>query len=212
MGKPWYIILLIALGIAFSGCAKKTMVVLIPDPDGTVGSITVTNQAGSVTMDQANQSTTIMNQEKEPSVPAKIDQSEIEGTFADAISIQPLPPVHFILYFKKGTSDLTQESVELIPNILAAIQERNSTDISVVGHTDTLGNKQYNLKLSKRRAAMVSDQLIQKGVEQDHLQVTSHGEENPLIETEVHRQGQRQGTVGQYFAAVHGKMTLGVDG
>ncbi len=184
MRKPWYIILLIALGIAFSGCAKKTMVVLIPDPDGTVGSITVTNQAGSVTMDQANQSTTVMNQDKVPSVPAKLDRSEIEGTFSDAISIQPLPPVHFILYFKKGTSDLTPESAALIPNILRAVQERNSNDISVVGHADTLGDKQYNLKLSKRRAAMVSDLLIEQGVEQNYLRVTSHGEENPLIETE----------------------------
>ena len=184
MGKQWSFILLLVLGIAFSGCAKKTMVVLIPDPDGTVGSITISNQAGSVTMDQANQSTTVVNQNKIPSVPAKLEQTEIADTFSDAISIQPLPPVHFILYFQKDTSDLTQDSAELITEILTAIQERNSTDISVVGHTDTLGDKQYNLKLSKSRAAKVSDWLMEQGVEKDYLQVTSHGEENPLIKTE----------------------------
>ena len=183
MEKRWFLILMVLLGVFFSGCAKKTMVVLIPDPDGSVGSITVTNQAGSVTIDQANQATTVMNQEKVPSAPATLEQVEIASTFSDAMAIQPLAPVHFILYFKKDTSDLTPESSALIEDILVAIRERKSIDISVVGHTDTLGNKKYNLKLSTNRASMVRGLLVEQGVQAGDIQVTSHGEENPLIKT-----------------------------
>ena len=53
----------------------------------------------------------------------------------------------------------------------------------VVGHTDTAGDKNYNLSLSKRRAAQVSNLLVDRGVRREHIYTTSHGEENPLVKT-----------------------------
>ena len=159
------------------------MVVLVPDPNGTVGSITVSNQSGSVTMDTANQATTVKGPTTSPSTPVDLEKGTIEKVFSEAIAIQPLPPVHFILYFQKASTALTTESTQLLPAILTAIQERNATDISVVGHTDTAGDKQYNLRLSKRRADVVASRLIEKGVDQKYIQTTSHGEENPIVKT-----------------------------
>ena len=52
MSKRSQILLLFLLILFISNCAKRTMVVLVPDPDGKVGNITVSNQAGSVTIDK----------------------------------------------------------------------------------------------------------------------------------------------------------------
>jgi outer membrane protein OmpA-like peptidoglycan-associated protein len=183
MPNRFGLILLIALALFITNCAKKTMVVLVPDPDGTVGSVTVSNQAGSVTMDSANQATTVRGQTATPSTPVNLEETQIDQVFSEAMSIQPLPPVHFILYFEKNATALTPDSAKRLPDILRAVQERNAADISVVGHTDTAGDVSYNMRLSKRRAQAVADQLIEKGVDQSIIHTTSHGEENPLIKT-----------------------------
>jgi tetratricopeptide (TPR) repeat protein len=53
----------------------------------------------------------------------------------------------------------------------------------VVGHTDRTGSRRGNMRLSTRRARTVAGLLAGRGVDPGILQVTSHGEENPLIPT-----------------------------
>ncbi len=95
----------------------------------------------------------------------------------------PEPPVHFILYFKKDSNKLTSESLTLLPEVLITARERDSQDISVVGHTDTAGNPEYNLRLSNLRAQAIATILIDKGIKDSYIKTTSHGENNPLVPT-----------------------------
>ncbi len=164
------------------GCAKKSLVVLAPDPDGTTGRATVSNQAGSVVMDSPYQATTASDREKSPAPPAKMEKEAVEALFSEALSIQPKQPVHFLLYFEKDTN-LTADSLRQIPAIIAAIRERASTDISVVGHADAVGSREFNMTLSKNRAVSVRNILVREGVDANVITTTSHGKENPLIPT-----------------------------
>lgn len=176
-----FIILLISLQAI--GCAKKNLVVLVPNPDGTVGRITVSNRTGSVEIDTPYQATRLEDKDTAPTAPSVMKKEEVESIFSDALRIQPTPPVHFKLYFETGSVGLVPESRNLLPTIMDAISERKSVSISVIGHADTAGNKEYNLKLSKRRAQTITDLLIEKGIDQERIETTSHGEENPLIKT-----------------------------
>ena len=171
--------LLVALSC---GCAKRTLVALAPDPDGKVGSITVTSEAGGVSIDVPYQATTIGGSQEIPTSPENLGKEKVDRIFAEALSIQPKRPRHFLLYFDKDIS-LTSESAKLLPDVIAAIRERNSVDISVVGHTDTVGSQEYNTELSNRRAVAVKDLLVRQGVAPDIIRTTSHGKENPLIPT-----------------------------
>ena len=173
------LILLIALA---SSCAKGNLVALVPDPDGKIGGISVTNEAGSVAIDTPYQATTIRDAEERPTAPEYLGKEALDKIFAQALSIQPKRPIHFLLYFEKETT-LTSDSLKLLPDIIAAIREQNSVYISVVGHTDTLGSKDYNMMLSSSRALAVKDLLVRQGVASDTIWTTSHGKENPLIPT-----------------------------
>ncbi|GFE61783.1 hypothetical protein AOG2_23700 [Geobacter sp. AOG2] len=174
--------LLSVLIVVVGGCAAGTVVVLTPDPGGKTGAITVSNQAGSVDVASPNQATAVTSNTQAPPPPAAMSQDAINALFSDALSVQPKPPVHYLLYFEKDLV-LTPDSAGLLPGILAAIKERDSTDISVVGHTDTVGSREYNLALSKNRADSVRDLLVRKGVDPRYIKVSSHGKENPLIKT-----------------------------
>lgn len=180
MSKVVRLTLLFLLIALTCSCAKKTLVALAPDPEGKVGAISVSNEAGSVAIDTPYQATTVGT--KGPKTPENLGKEKVERIFAEALSIQPKRPLHFLLYFEKDVQ-LTSESEKLLSDVVAAIRERNSQDISVIGHTDTVGSKEYNTDLSNRRAIAVKNLLVGQGVAAASLRTTSHGKENPLIPT-----------------------------
>jgi hypothetical protein len=176
--------LLIILILLITGCASKgTLVVLAPDPDGKTGAVTISNQAGNVEITSPNEATIVSDSQKLPTPPTGMSRDAINSLFFETLTIEPKPPVHYLLYFEKDLI-LTSDSVRLFPEILQAISDRASTDISVVGHTDSVGSREYNLTLSRNRANSVRDKLVDKGVTANHIKTTSHGKENPLIKTE----------------------------
>lgn len=177
----WIILGVFILGI--SGCAPKTRIVLLPDPDGHVGQVSVSTEAGEQVLKSAYETTEISSVDRPPSKPVVMDEAVINDTFKDALASQPKLPLHFLLYFISGTNDLTEASLELIPDVLRAIENRRSTDISVVGHTDRVGSASYNRELSLKRAEAIAEMLISRGVDRKIIEITSHGEENPLVET-----------------------------
>lgn len=176
-------VLLFLLMVVIAGCAApRERIVLIPDPDGRTGSITVSNPSGSVTIDSPNHGTTVSDSGKPPTPPAAMEKGAIDAMFAEALSVQPKQPLHFLLYFEKDTL-LTADSNRLIPDIVTAVKQREAVDISVVGHTDSVGTREYNMTLSLNRANAVRDLLVRNGVDAGHIRITSHGKENPLVPT-----------------------------
>ncbi len=177
------LLIFLALLLLLSGCAAKTTVVLLPDPDGKVGHVTVSTDVGSTDITQAREATTVKGRESLPSAPKILSSEAINADFSRVLTMLPSKPVHFILYFEGGSTDLTADSRQILPAILESINNRKSQHISVIGHSDTVGDNQYNLQLSRERAAAIRRLLVQQGVASTFITSTSHGEENPLVKT-----------------------------
>jgi outer membrane protein OmpA-like peptidoglycan-associated protein len=169
--------------LILQGCAPKTTIVLLPDPDGKVGHVTVKNDGGEVDINQARQATVVKGKQSAPSSPELMSEENIQANFSEVLIALPQQPIHFVLYFKKGSNQLTKESEKQLDDIMQSIEDRQSQNISVFGHTDTAGNEQYNLRLSRKRAAAIGEILIKLGVKSTYISSTSHGENNPLIKT-----------------------------
>ena len=169
--------------ILFSGCSPKTQFVLLPDPDGHVGKIEVANPQGMRVLDKPWQATEVTSVEKIPDEPRIMDEAQVKRVFKEALEAQPQPPVIFLMYFKSESSVPIRTSLESLPKIMEAIQSRKSQDISVVGHTDSLGTADYNINLSLRRAKRVAEILISEGVDPSIIEIDYFGKEKPLIET-----------------------------
>lgn len=177
----WLAILLALLTLA--ACATQNVVVLIPDPDGSVGKLAVSNPGGSQELKQAGQATFIEDGQKAPDLPVVMEPAEIQRRFGPALAARPMAPVSFLLYFHSNSAELVDASQALLPQIVGAIKERNSVDVSVVGHCDTVGNDQYNLGLSRQRAATVAKGLTDQRVDPKALEITSHGKRRLLVPT-----------------------------
>jgi outer membrane protein OmpA-like peptidoglycan-associated protein len=161
----------------------KTRFVLLPDPDGKVGQLEVSTSVGSQMLDEPLESTEVVSSDTIPSRPKVLDEKEVRDIFKDALEAQPKPPAAFIMYFKSGSTELTNKSLQLIPEILGAIKSQKSNYVGVIGHTDTVASIEYNRRLSQLRAKSVADVLVSRGVDRAIIKIEFYGKEKLLIET-----------------------------
>jgi OOP family OmpA-OmpF porin len=93
----------------------------------------------------------------------------------------PPPPVacptsEFVVYFEWDRSNLNQAALETIDAAVNRARSCNVGGVVVVGHTDTSGSTAYNQGLSERRASVVRDALVARGIAAGSIQAQARGE------------------------------------
>jgi len=127
--------------------APRNLIVLLPNENGAGGSsIVVTNAGSSQQLKDANSAINVERADSAPSKAFAMDPSEIQRLFHDTLSLLPTPEARFNLYFLAGRTGLNAESRAILPNIYEAYKERHSTDVSIIGHTDTTGDEKSNFR------------------------------------------------------------------
>jgi len=179
IGAICFVVLLLSAACV---CRQKATVFLLPDDQGKTGSIVVSGTGGERVLSEPLQSVNV-SAGAAPGKPFVLTDKEVRAQVGPALDALPTRPLQFLLYFHHDSDELTKESIEKLPEVLRSIRERGPVDISVVGHTDTVGDKAYNHQLSLRRARAVAALLTGKGVDPNSLDITSHGKDNPLVPT-----------------------------
>jgi outer membrane protein OmpA-like peptidoglycan-associated protein len=67
----------------------------------------------------------------------------------------------------------------------ALIKGNPDANITVEGHTDSQGTRQYNMELSKKRADAVREQLISRGVAADRIKAVGIGPDRPVADNKT---------------------------
>jgi outer membrane protein OmpA-like peptidoglycan-associated protein len=161
---------------------SRDVIVLLSDDDGKTGAIVVSSAGVERRLDKPGQTVTV-EAGSPPGLPTLTPGGEVLAIMGPALAALPKPPARFILYFAYDSINLTAESQALLQKVARTILDRTPVDVSVVGHTDTVGKKEYNYALSMKRAKTVASLLVAKGVNSSILQITSHGKDNPLVPT-----------------------------
>jgi outer membrane protein OmpA-like peptidoglycan-associated protein len=184
---PVYTLMATLASVLLSGCATppppeakaQSYVVLLASPDGSVGKVVVRGSKGEQVIDQARSAALLDGS----AAPAPVDEVRLQRDFGEAMSAKPVLPQHFILYFESGGARLTAASLALLPEILESTKQRATVDMSITGHSDTVGKADVNEALSLKRAQAVADLIQSKGLRVEELTVESHGERNLLVPT-----------------------------
>jgi len=153
--------------------------VLLENPDGSVGAITIHGAKGDIVLDRARYGANVDG----TGTPYTVDESKLKHDFGQAIAAQPPLPVSFLLYFEFGDVRLTPESQALIPKIVDTVRTRQAPDVSIIGHTDTVGDVDVNERLGLERAQSIAKLIIAAGLKALDLTVISHGERDLLVRT-----------------------------
>lgn len=160
--------------------APTTTVVLMPDEDGSVGQVTVNTQQEEAVLTQPG---TFVQVSKSISPPKEMDRETIERVFGPALETHTPQPVSFHLYFQSGSSVPDAVSFELLPEIVQLINDRPHPQVTIIGHTDTMGDKELNNRLSLERAEAIRNMLASEGVPGEIMGISAHGENDPLVPT-----------------------------
>ena len=95
------------------------------------------------------------------------------------------------LNFDFDKSNVKPEYYDLLNNIKEFV-EQNNYEITIVGHTDSIGSNAYNFKLSRRRAESVKAKLLEFGLTEDRIVgIEAMGEEQPIATNET-KEGRAQ--------------------
>jgi OOP family OmpA-OmpF porin len=117
----------------------------------------------------------------------------IPGEAQNAISTYTFPQAELFAF---DSDKLTEGGEAYITHYRDQLRDAlaQAYAIIVIGYTDSTGNEQYNMGLSKRRAEAVSDYLVSLGTPADKIKTLGRGENDPLVpnDTEEHRAQNRR--------------------
>ena len=83
--------------------------------------------------------------------------------------------------FDFDSADLKPRNRELLSRVAGILLASKGFNLSVFGYTDDIGTKEYNQKLSERRADAVREYLVQAGIEPTIVSAKGFGKNNPRV-------------------------------
>lgn len=126
------------------------------------------------------------------SAPETVDTSNAGGTATVAAPAQPAGPVpgtaeDFVVnvgdrvFFGFDRYDLTPEATATLDRQAAWLKQYPGVTMTIEGHADERGTREYNLALGDRRASAVKSYLVALGVDGGRVQTISYGKERPAV-------------------------------
>jgi len=170
-----------ALAVLFFPAAPPQTVVVLPGPDGRVGTVVVQRDGEQTVLDTAYSTSRIGADGVEDR--ASMSGGAVKREFGSALAALPPRPVSFIVYFISGRDELTPASKVELSKALGELKRRAVPDIVVIGHTDTVGKQVDNDRLSLARAERVRNTLVGQGLAANRIAVAGRGERELLVRT-----------------------------
>jgi outer membrane protein OmpA-like peptidoglycan-associated protein len=174
------IALVLTLLVLASCSSRQSLFVVLPNPDGSSGAVTIEDGQKSVVLDQPYAAGEVRGG---VAAPVKVDQAQVQQIFGNALAAQPVLPSHFVLYFEKDSDTLTPASQQQYAAVFADIKRRSVYEVEVIGHTDTLGTVPHNQQLSMSRAEMIRDRLVHDGISPKSISVAGRGQLDLAVKT-----------------------------
>ncbi|WP_142784945.1 OmpA family protein [Changchengzhania lutea] len=84
------------------------------------------------------------------------------------------------IYFDFDKSNIRKDAATTLNVLVDLMKKYPSMEVEVSAHTDARGPDQYNLDLSKRRAASTLEYLVSQGIDRNRLKSIGYGEMQPL--------------------------------
>jgi len=146
--------------------------------------------------EQAGQTETSTNTQVETETSGEASGSGSDGESADTGAVEqeeldegPAPGTQEDLvvdvgdrvFFGFDSSELSGEAKETLERLAAWLRENAGARLTVEGHADERGTREYNLALGSRRASAVKEYLVALGIDPDRVQTVSYGEERPAV-------------------------------
>ena len=83
------------------------------------------------------------------------------------------------VYFGVDESGISSDMMVILDAQISYLKESGRQSITIEGHTDEQGTREYNLGLGAKRSNSVKTYMISQGVNADRIEVVTYGKERP---------------------------------
>ena len=85
-----------------------------------------------------------------------------------------------LVYFSTDSTDLSPEAQQTLSNQARWLKQYSQHSITIEGHADERGTREYNIALGAKRAQTVRDFLARNGINPGRIRTVSFGKERPV--------------------------------
>ncbi len=93
------------------------------------------------------------------------------------------------VYFDFNSARLRDESFDELQRLTQFLQSSPGTNVEIAGHTDNIGAKAYNQRLSESRAQSIVNYLTEQGINVEQVRATGYGEDDPIASNDDEKDG-----------------------
>jgi len=83
------------------------------------------------------------------------------------------------IFFSYDSSDLSDEAKKILDTQVSWLKSDTAVRITVEGHCDERGTREYNIALGEKRANTVKNYLVANGIDVVRIKIVSYGKERP---------------------------------
>jgi len=173
--------LLLAAGAALlTACETASEIDAIAS--GASGSSATTSTASSGTASSGSSDSSSSSSSSTSSSGASGSSSESTTTYSyDTDPKTALIKVGDRVLFGYDSSELDDDDRSVLDNQAKFLNQNPSLKVTIEGHCDERGTREYNLALGEKRASAVKDYLISVGINSERISVVSYGKERPQV-------------------------------
>lgn len=83
------------------------------------------------------------------------------------------------VFFAYDSSAVSEDAKKILDTQIAWLKSDSGISVTIEGHCDERGTREYNIALGDRRATSVKTYLIKNGIEASRIKTISYGKERP---------------------------------
>ena len=180
------LVVLLSIGLVFSGCSKKTVVK--EEPTVQKGEESAAEKAARLEAERKEREAKereLARIKEEEARRKDQEKKEFEkslvtkktpGIEGEVFESSMLKRIHFDF----DRYDVLPGETEVLKQNAAVLKKYPTVKIQVEGHCDEQGTNEYNLALGERRSNSVKRYLVSLGIQEGRISAISYGEEKPL--------------------------------
>lgn len=166
---------------ATSSCPADRFV-LLPDPSGHVGAISLATASTKLLVQKAYAS---VQADEQGLRQADLSEAEARARFQQLLQVLPPVPQTFVVRLAAGSADqLTPDSATVLAQVRATLASWPVVpDVDIAGHTDSTGSDAQNDALSLQRAQAVARMIDSPAIQPNRLHTAGRGKRQLLVPT-----------------------------
>ena len=180
-------LLLAAIAALLAACETASEIDAIASgASGSSGTTSASSSASSSTSDGSATSSSSGSSSSGSSDSSASSGSSSTETGSSSYSYDTDPKTALIkvgdrVLFGYDSSELDDDDRAILNNQSKFLNQNPSLKVTIQGHCDERGTREYNLALGEKRASSVKDYLISLGINSERISVVSYGKERPQV-------------------------------